>query len=286
MSPSFNSRTSEGKTSKPLDTVYDVVAPENASFQYRLAGPFIRAYAWFTDVAIILLWIIFVLITTILLFNSLEDYMNARGERILNAVFVVLMTLNIFYCTWFWNAVFEAFCRGRTPGKAILGLRTVSVSGRPIGFGQAFLRNVLRLADFMLGPFVLLIMGSNDRLARLGDLASGTIVVNERLQKKATPGIVFRDPKIVAVESNIPEDFFISERIHKALQLYVARRLKISPPRRYEIAAPLAGALARQSNFPYRVDPDAFLCALWQRATGDADKERASSRPNGKLNTH
>ena len=259
---------------EPLDTIYDVVAPENVAFQYRLAGPFLRAFAWTIDMTIIFCWLLGSTIFAAYLFFEASHIFYGEFEDVLETIFYVFAILNGLFCLWFWNATFEAFCRGRTPGKAICGLRSVSISGRPLTVGQAFLRNILRYADLMLGPFLLLIMGSNNRMARLGDLAAGTLVVNERLQKKATPAIVFNEEKILTIQSRVPEEFTMTPRIHKALSLYVARRLEISPLRLYEIASPMAALLARQSRFPYRVDPDAFLCALWQRTTGDVKKER------------
>ena len=262
----------------PIDSCYDVVAPENVSFQFRVAGPFLRTFAWLLDIAVIAAWFLFSTTLLGLFLNYLRDELYLLNEILWQSLFGLFFMLNLMFCLWFWNALFEAFWRGRTLGKAVLGLRTLSVSGRPISVGQAFLRNILRTADCMLGPFLVLIMGSNDRMARLGDLAAGTIVVNERLQKNATPAVVFRETNIVTIESHIPSDFMVSERIHKALSLYIARRLDISPPRRYEIASAFAGALARKANFPYRVDPDAFLCALWQRVNGEADKGRPTFR--------
>ena len=262
------------RTVEPLDTIYDVVAPENVAFQYRLAGPFLRAFAWMIDMTIIFCWLLGSTIFAAYLFFEASRTFDVDFDEILETFFYVFAIINGLFCLWFWNATFEAFCRGRTPGKAICGLRSVSLSGRPLTIGQALLRNILRYADLMLGPFLLLIMGSNNRMARLGDLAAGTLVVNERLQKKATPAIVFNEEKVLTIQSRIPDEFTMTPRIHKALSLYVARRLEISPLRLYEIASPMGALLARQSHFPYRVDPDAFLCALWQRTTGDVKKER------------
>ncbi len=261
-------RASASSAPEPIDTVYDVVAPENVSFQFRLAGPFVRAKAFCLDVAIVLFW--FIVSTLCLAYVFLSFFSGNFSESVLN----FLIIFNAAYCFWFWLAVFEAFCGGRTPGKLIFGLRVISSSGHAISIGQAFLRNVLRLADATLGPFVVPIMGASGRQARLGDLAAGTLVVNERLQKKAVPAIIFRESNIVTVEAAIPDDFIVSEPLHKALSLYVARRLEISPPRRYEIASSLAAALARRARISFQVDPDAFLCALWQRATGGAGSER------------
>ena len=249
-----------------LDTTYEVVAPENVAFQYRAAGPFIRAFAYALDVFVIFLT--FVLFSMLL--GEILRFFGARSNRELaSSLFAFFFILGALFAFWFWNAFFEAFWGGRTPGKAIMGLRTTTTAGRPISFPQALLRNVLRSADLALGPFCVVVMGANDRMARLGDLAAGTIVVNERLQRRHTQRAIFHEQLIVNIASNIPDEFSASETTMKALALYVSRRLALSPPRRYEIAAPLASTLARRARFPYRVDPDAFLCALYQKLMGN-----------------
>lgn len=46
-----------------------------------------------------------------------------------------------------WLAWWEAAPRGATPGKRLLGLRVeVAAHGRPLGFGQALVRNALKVA--------------------------------------------------------------------------------------------------------------------------------------------
>ncbi len=59
MSTDVNDSIKETKrTVEPLDTIYNVVAPENVAFQYRLAGPFLRAFAWTIDMTIIFCWLL------------------------------------------------------------------------------------------------------------------------------------------------------------------------------------------------------------------------------------
>ena len=72
--------------------------------------------------------------------------------------------------------------RGRTLGKAIVGLRVVTVAGRPITFFDAFLRSLLRL--LWMTPvglaFVFLdawFVHNTEMEQRIGDLAAGTLVV-------------------------------------------------------------------------------------------------------------
>ncbi|MCF0233433.1 MAG: RDD family protein [Thermoguttaceae bacterium] len=180
-----------------------------------------------------------------------------------------MILLNWLFAFWFWNAAFEAFWNGRTLGKALFHLRVLTVEGRPIGRGQALLRNIIRSADLALGPFVAFILMTNDRMARLGDLAAGTLVVAEDSQVEKRDALVFRDPDILAVASKIPQDFEVSDSLRKALALYVARRARLSPARRLEIAAPLCAALIEKIGLGDRVNPDVFMCALYQHSNNE-----------------
>jgi uncharacterized RDD family membrane protein YckC len=69
---------------------------------------------------------------------------------------------------------------GRTPGKALLGLRVVRRDGERAGAGRIALRTLLRAVDVL--PFLyllgfVLMLATGRRRARLGDLAAGTAVV-------------------------------------------------------------------------------------------------------------
>lgn len=264
-------------TKKPLDSTIEIVAPENVAFGYRLAGPFVRAFAFSVDALIVGAEIVIFGIGSSVLFGNLKN--AGFDEELLGQLLTAAFLLNLLVVFWFWNAAFEAFWRGRTLGKAAFRLRVLTTEGRPIGRGQALLRNVLRTADLALGPFVAPILAGNDRMARLGDLAAGTLVVVEerdrRRGRKQKEKIAFQDPEILKIAAAIPADFEISDSLRKALALYASRRTQISPSRRLEIAAPLCAALVEKSNFPFRVNPDLFLCALYRRSLGD----RSESAP-------
>ena len=66
--------------------------------------------------------------------------------------------------------------RGRTPGKAMVGLRVVTDIGEGISLRHAMVRGLLQLVEIPtgLGFFAAV---SNPRQQRLGDLAAGTIVI-------------------------------------------------------------------------------------------------------------
>ena len=81
--------------------------------------------------------------------------------------------------------VFETLMRGRTPGKAAMGLRVVRDDGGPIAFRQAFVRGLASM--FLERPGITLFSGAvvssllSPSGKRLGDLLAGTIVLQERI---------------------------------------------------------------------------------------------------------
>lgn len=70
---------------------------------------------------------------------------------------------------------------GKTVGKRAVGLRVVDVSGGPIGLGQAFLRNALRIVDafFFYLVAAISVWRSSER-QRIGDRVANTVVVLDR----------------------------------------------------------------------------------------------------------
>ena len=81
---------------------------------------------------------------------------------------------------WGYYPVFEFFLHGRTPGKATQRLRVVRTDGQPAGGAAILVRNLIRILDVFLFPFLAVIsMIVTARAQRLGDLAAGTMVVRE-----------------------------------------------------------------------------------------------------------
>ena len=68
---------------------------------------------------------------------------------------------------------------GATIGKRLMRLTVVLTDGRPIGWKESIIRNVLRIVDMQLFGLVgLLFVWATGRSQRIGDLASSTIVVS------------------------------------------------------------------------------------------------------------
>ncbi|MGH2983540.1 MAG: CPBP family glutamic-type intramembrane protease [Solirubrobacterales bacterium] len=106
--------------------------------------------------------------------STIEDHPEAFGI----AIFVGLsLWFNYFaICEWRW---------GQTIGKNAVGIevRAIDRSHR-LSFGQASIRNLLRLVDFFLIGWLMIAAGA--RKQRLGDKAAKTVVL--RKPPKAIPG--------------------------------------------------------------------------------------------------
>jgi uncharacterized RDD family membrane protein YckC len=92
----------------------------------------------------------------------------------------VIWGVGAFLIDWSYFAGLEVAMHGRTPGKRIVGLRTVSRNGGAASAGALMTRNLVRPADVLVGVPLMAI----DPLARrLGDRLAGTIVVYDRAPK-------------------------------------------------------------------------------------------------------
>ena len=84
----------------------------------------------------------------------------------------------IFFClvtAWFNYFLITEWRWGQTMGKNATGIEVVSLDGGRVGFGQASVRNILRIVDFFVVGWVLIAAGG--RRQRLGDMAAKTVVV-------------------------------------------------------------------------------------------------------------
>jgi uncharacterized RDD family membrane protein YckC len=207
-----------------LDTLQTVELAEGVEIRLRIAGPIVRAGAYFIDVGIRLL--IIVIGAIVLLLSGV-----AFGGR----VAVGLSMLAVFLLDWFYPVIFEAGKHGATPGKRLVGLKVVQATGSPITLGQAIVRNFLRFIDgwpfyilFTYGVGLASCLASR-RFQRLGDLAAGTVVI---YTKVPAPPVIAAPPPIAMV----PLPVSLSADETRALVQFRERAGLWSPERRAEIA--------------------------------------------------
>lgn len=240
-----------------LDTTIEIVTPENIAFRYHVAGPFRRLPAFLLDVVLqTLIWWAGGALLAMLF--------SAVGLAGLGFGFWLILW---FVLSWFYGGLFETYWNGQTPGKRMMRIRVIASDGQPINGLQAVLRNLLRAIDaqplftYQLGLFSAMM---NDRFQRLGDLASGTMVVVD--ERERFRGILQIDePGVLRLAREIPATFQATPSLARTLAAYAERRLYFPVPRRIEIARHLADPLIRRFGLPAHTNSDHLLCAAYQR---------------------
>ena len=267
----------------PIDGTISIVTPENITFRYSVTGPFQRATAFLLDFLIRIGIIIVLLIATVML------------ESVIGEVSIGFFLLSNFILN----------CQ--TPGKRIMGIRAVTVDGKPINAMQAVMRNLIRTADTypLVSPAIfgiefgdspvfqaaiiptfimgLIVMSMNRRYQRIGDLVAGTMVIID--QRKSTYGLIdVRSPAILQLAALVPATFRADQSMSQALAHFVDQRPRLSDARRREIAAHLTEPLAKELGLSPQLDPDLLLQALYYRAfVSDAQQELAQLTPTATL---
>lgn len=146
-----------------LDTTYNIDTPEGVELRLPVAGLAARSLAWLIDALI-------KFAALMLLSISLQ---------ILGDFGTGMFLISMFLLLWFYNVLFEVLNNGATPGKRVLGLRVMTITGTPVGWSGSLIRNLLRPIDVLPGcyAFGCISVLLSKQFQRLGDLAAGTIVV-------------------------------------------------------------------------------------------------------------
>jgi uncharacterized RDD family membrane protein YckC len=150
--------------------LHAIRTPENVTFEFELAGVASRALAWSLD-----LLAMGSLISVAALLASVFGVVLAGFAK---ALYFVLA----FAIQWGYGATLEWRWHGQTLGKRVVGLRVLSKYGTPVGFGQAAVRNLLRIVDILPACYLLGGVSAlcDARARRLGDIAADTVVVRTR----------------------------------------------------------------------------------------------------------
>ncbi len=215
--------------------------PEGVDFQFVIAGPGTRAWAWLIDM--LLKFGILAVVGIILTFFGL---ISSASENVVQGA----MLIYGFLMEWFYGGLFEWWMNGQTPGKKSAGLRVVRTNGTPVDIKSAIGRNFLRTAD-MLPLFYtcgLISMLMTRRMQRLGDLVFDTMVIDERREWISRTGGLTANIEPL-LRSECPRRFNVPERTLAVIErLFESDRI-ISDARREEISRPLSESLRRRLGY-------------------------------------
>lgn len=144
-----------------------------------------------------------------------------------------------------YPVAFEALLRGRTPGKAALGLRVVRDDGGPIGFRQAFVRGLVGAFVERFG--ITLFFGAlasmllSDRSKRIGDLLAGTVVLQERVAVRG--GAVAVMPTPLAGWAASLDLTGLSDDLALSVRQFLSRERDLTPAAREDLGGRLVQAV-------------------------------------------
>lgn len=161
------------------DETLDIETPENVAFGYQVAGIGSRFLATMLDTTLVILLNVVVLLVAALF---LRAFGGLDEDSTLSAWVLALYTVLAAVFSWAYYIFFEMLWNGQTPGKRWVGLRVIRTNGTPITLSESLIRNLARLVDFlpaMYGAGVIT-MFIDKQSRRLGDLAAGTLVVQDR----------------------------------------------------------------------------------------------------------
>ena len=164
-----------------------IVTPEAVELDLPPAGIATRLMAKAIDLLCqaILLWL--GLLVIVFLFG--EDPFGRTGH-VVERVAAVLWTFFVFFGA---PILSEALWVGRTPGKAVFGLRAVTLDGGPTQTRHSVVRGLFQIIDVYI-PAGLFPAVVSPRSQRFGDLAGGTFVLAERTGTTRSQPIAFFPP--------------------------------------------------------------------------------------------
>lgn len=139
----------------------------------------------------------------------------------------------------------ETLWRGKTLGKAALGLRVVRDDGGPIRFRHALVRALVgAFVDFgvTLGSGAVLCSLLHPAGKRIGDIAAGTLVVQERIPSQAGPVAVM--PPGLAAWAATADLSGVTPALAAAARQLIARQHELTPQAREEMGARVVSALS------------------------------------------
>jgi uncharacterized RDD family membrane protein YckC len=263
----------------------EVETPESVEIAYEIAGLGSRFLAAIIDTFCIFcyLWavvyVVFIVAAAALVIGAGTF---ASDLALALAIFLVFLTI------WGYYILLETIWDGQTIGKRTLKIRVVKATGYPIGFMEAFIRNMVRFVDFLptLYGVGAVSMFASRQSRRLGDYAAGTVVIKERRPVKlsdvralglepavgqavtasseAALGIELPRPRPHDLGHVDPDELEWDVRAllpadMQVLRAYLEREPALPPDARKRVGGDIASRVARKIGAREPLDPGQFL---------------------------
>ena len=217
----------------------DLVTGEAVALDLPAATVFVRLASGVLDVASTLA------LGAVLIF--LAVVVSLRADAALQGVAVTCWIVLTFLV---YPTTVETLTRGRSPGKAALGLRVVRDDGGTVTGQQSFVRALVGIVEIyvFLGSPALVSSMVSAKGKRIGDHAAGTYVVRDRAQLKLPPPTQM--PPILARWARSADLGTPPVELVLATRQYLIRLPSLDPATRQRLGDTLATRLA-----PYVAPP-------------------------------
>ena len=209
----------------------DVVTGEGVAVELPVASVLARAGSGIIDL------LVAVVLSIIAVFAL--PVLAGRASEAVARTLVILIVVGI---TVALPAVVETLTRGRTLGKLALGLRVVRDDGGPITARHAITRALVGWVEIYLlsGAPALIAALIHPRAKRLGDMAAGTYVVNQRAHLRLLPPPMMPPPlerwAVAADLATLPSGLAI------AIRQFLGRAPSLTPASRHQLGHELLQA--------------------------------------------
>lgn len=143
----------------------DILTTQNVTINYELAEVRDRVFAFIIDLLIITVGLVIL-------------------SRIIIATGIVTRVEYLYYfivfpVLFFYHFAFEVLLDGQSPGKRMLGIKVVKLTGTEPSLNDYLMRWALRPLDifFSLGSIGIMLISSSEKGQRLGDIVANTAVI-------------------------------------------------------------------------------------------------------------
>ncbi|HSK24539.1 MAG TPA: RDD family protein [Egicoccus sp.] len=252
------------------------VTPEGVELDLEFATIGSRGIAYLLDLLIVGL---------LLVALGIAEATFGFGGFVPGWIGIVLLLLLVFVVQFGYPIGFETLWRGRTPGKAAMGLRVVTTEGAPVGLRHATVRAVVGLVELLptLGVPAVVTSLLNARGQRLGDLAAGTVVLREHRGGPAPVAHRFAAPPGLEDYVAHLDVSRVDARTYATVRDTLLRLPELGPPARLEVAEVVADSLLDRVGPP---PPVGVPAEIWLACVAAAIQRRRAPAPTATGRSH
>jgi uncharacterized RDD family membrane protein YckC len=249
---------------QPAPGTEGTVTPEGVALDLEYATVGSRGIAYLIDL---------MAIGSLLVLLGIAEATFGFGGFVPGWVGIVLLLLLVFVVQFGYPIGFETLWRGRTPGKAAMGLRVVTTEGAPVGLRHAAVRAVVGLIELLptLGVPAVVTSLLNGRGQRLGDLAAGTVVLREHRGGATPVAYAFAAPPGLEAYVAHLDVSRLDAPAYATVRETLLRLPGLAPTARREVAEAVADGLFERVAPP---PPDGVPAEVWLACIAAAMQRR------------